>query len=115
MEEKLNNDVFDCYNWSKTETTQECEQETLQETTQESEQEISKSQEERKAIGVFVKVNEDGFVTDVGSDVFIKDLDGWLKIDEGLGDKFAHAQSLYFDEPLINEKGEYTQKFKKEN
>ena len=60
-----------------------------------------------KPIGVYVKVNEDGFVTDVNSEIFIKDFTGWLKIDEGYGDKFAHAQSQYFQHPLVGEDGEY--------
>ncbi len=67
---------------------------------------------QEKPIGVYVKVNENGFITDVNSDIFINDVSGWLKIDEGFGDEFAHAQSHYFNEPLVNEKGEYTQKIK---
>lgn len=61
-------------------------------------------------VGVYVKVDESGFVTDVGSDVFIEDLDGWIKIDEGVGDRFVHAQTQYYDSPLIDFAGNF--KFK---
>ena len=63
-----------------------------------------------KPIGVYVKVNDEGFVTDVNSEIFIKDFTGWQKIDEGYGDKFAHAQSQYFERGLIDEKGDYVNK-----
>lgn len=51
-----------------------------------------------KPIGVYVKYDEDGNVREVNSDIFIKDLTGWTKIDEGYGDRFAHAQSQYFEQ-----------------
>ena len=60
-----------------------------------------------KPIGVYVKLNDEYFVTDVNSDIFIKDFEGWTQIDVGYGDKYAHAQSQYFDKPLIDENGKY--------
>ena len=62
---------------------------------------------EEQPISVYVKVNEEGFIIDVNSDIFIKDFTGWQKIDEGYGDKYAHAQSQYFDENLIDNEGKY--------
>lgn len=56
-------------------------------------------------IGVYVKVSDDGFVADVNSDIFIKDFSGWKKIDEGFGDRFSHAQTMYFNEPLFDQNG----------
>lgn len=67
---------------------------------------------QEKPISVYVKVNEQGFVADVGSEIFISNFDGWVKIDEGFGDKYAHAQSQYFDSPLIDENGNYLIKIK---
>lgn len=58
-------------------------------------------------IKVYVKVNDKKEITEVGSSIFIKDLTGWIEIDSGFGDRFAHAQSQYFDKPLINEDGTY--------
>ena len=62
-------------------------------------------------IKIYVKVNENNEIIDVGSSIFIKDLNGWIKIDEGFGDKYAHAQSQYFEKPLINEDGRYSFKY----
>ena len=62
-------------------------------------------------ISVYIKANADGYVTAVGSDIFIKDLTGWTKIDSGNGDKYAHAQSQYFEKPLINDNGAYNYKY----
>ena len=63
-----------------------------------------------RPIGVYVKTNEEGYITEVNSDIFIEDFTGWQKIDEGYGDKFAHAQSQYFESGLRNKKGEYINK-----
>ena len=62
-------------------------------------------------IKVYIKVNDKNEITEVGSSIFIKDLTGWIKIDEGFGDKYAHAQSQYFDKLLINENGVYNYKY----
>lgn len=63
-------------------------------------------------IKVYVKVNENNEIIDVGSSIFIKDTTGWIEIDSGFGDKFAHAQSQYFGKPLINEDGAYNYTYK---
>ena len=64
-----------------------------------------------KPIKVYVKVNDKNEVVEVGSSIFIEDTTGWIEIDEGFGDKYAHAQSQYFDKPLINENGVYNYKY----
>lgn len=46
-------------------------------------------------IGVYVKRDGFGKVVEINSDIFIEDLSGWEKIDEGFGDKYAHAQTQY--------------------
>lgn len=58
-------------------------------------------------IKVYVRINANNEIVEIGSSIFIKDLNGWIEIDEGYGDKYAHAQSQYFDKPLINEDGTY--------
>lgn len=58
-------------------------------------------------IKVYIKVNANNEIVNVGSSVFIKDLTGWIEIDEGFGDKYSHAQSQYFDKSLMNEDGTY--------
>ena len=61
-------------------------------------------------IKVYVKVNENKEIIEVGSGIFIKDLTDWIKIDEGYGDKYAHAQSQYFSKPIFNDVGKPTYK-----
>lgn len=63
--------------------------------------------EELKPIKVYIKINSNNEIIEVGSSVFINDLTGWVEIDGGFGDKYAHAQSQYFDKPLMNDDGSY--------
>ena len=65
---------------------------------------------QQEPIKVYVKVNENKEIVEVGSSVFIQDLTGWIEYDAGFGDRFAHAQSQYFDKPLQNEDGSYNYK-----
>lgn len=58
-------------------------------------------------IKVFVKINENNEIVEIGSNVFINDLTNWICVDEGYGDRFAHAQSQYLNKPLMNERGGY--------
>ena len=55
-----------------------------------------------QSIKVYVRINANNEIIEVGSSVFIKDLTGWIEIDSGFGDRYAHAQSQYFDKPLMN-------------
>lgn len=57
--------------------------------------------------GVYVRVDEENRITAVNSDAFLPSLDGWVKIDEGYGDKYHHAQGNYFPLPLMDERGIY--------
>lgn len=59
----------------------------------------------KENIYVYIKTNTSGKVIAVNSSAFINDTNYWIKIDEGTGDKYAHAQGNYFDKPLIDEKG----------
>lgn len=58
---------------------------------------------------VYVKTDEQKRVVEINSDIFLTDTTGWTQIDEGNGDKYAHAQGHYLDKPLV-EKGIYTYK-----
>lgn len=62
-------------------------------------------------IKVYIKINENNEIIEVGSSIFIEDLTGWIEIDSGNNDKYAHAQSQYFDKSLINEFGKYNYKY----
>ena len=54
---------------------------------------------------VFVKTDESNRVTGVDSSAFLADTAGWVKIDEGNGDKFHHAQGNYLPGALTDERG----------
>lgn len=56
-------------------------------------------------IKVYIKVNEQKEIVEINSEIFIKDLSGWIQIDEGFGDKFAHAQGLYLPAPILGDNG----------
>lgn len=60
---------------------------------------------------VYIKTDERGNVTDVNSGIFLKDTDGWIKIDGGEGDRYAHAQGNYFAKPIADAYGIYTYKY----
>lgn len=76
---------------------------------------------------VYVKTNQNGYITEVNSSAFISDqltgyidvanysgfstgLSGWVKIDEGVGDKYHHAQGNYFPKPIATGGGAYRYK-----
>lgn len=55
---------------------------------------------------VYVKTDGDAIIA-VNSDVFQSDLEGWVKIDEGDGVRYLHAQGNYFPKPIRTELGAY--------
>lgn len=54
---------------------------------------------------VYISVREDGAVSAINSDSFLVDTTGWIKIDEGHGDKFHHAQGNYLPKPILTDAG----------
>ena len=62
---------------------------------------------EPKPYGVYVKTDDAGRIVGINSDVFLPDLSGWVKIDEGYGDRYHHAQNNYFLMPIVDERGVY--------
>lgn len=62
-------------------------------------------------VKVYIKINRNNEIIDIGSSDFIRDYTGWIYIDEGIGDKYRHAQNHYLDNPLINDEGEYNYKY----
>lgn len=65
-----------------------------------------------KPISVYIKINSLGNVINICSDLFISDTSKWIKIDEGYGDKYAHAQSNYLSKPIIDISGKYNYIYK---
>lgn len=61
---------------------------------------------------VWARLDQDNNIIEINSNIFIKDFNGWTKIDEHvIGDKGAHAQNSYLDKPLINDNGIYQYKY----
>lgn len=66
---------------------------------------------EDKTYLVYVKTLENGYISAVNSSAFLIDIDGWINVDEGSGDKYYHAQGNYFPKPIYTELGAYRYKF----
>ena len=64
---------------------------------------------ERK-VSVYAKVNREGYITNLASDIFLKNFEGWIKIDEGDGDEYVHPQTSFFEDGLSDECGNYKHK-----
>ena len=62
---------------------------------------------------VYVKLDENNCIAVVESDLTLKDTTGYVQIDEGTGDKYAHAQGNYFprDKPLRDSQGRGNYKY----
>lgn len=64
-------------------------------------------------IKVYVKLNENNVITQINSSIFLKDMTDYICIDEGTGDKYAHAQGNYLEKGLTDEQGRYNYKYDK--
>lgn len=62
---------------------------------------------------VYVKLNENKQVTSINSEIFLsnEEMQSMTNIDEGEGDKYAHAQSQYLEKGLTDEYGRYNYKY----
>ena len=59
---------------------------------------------------VYVKLDENNTIVEINSNVFLSDVTGWTCIDEGDGDKYAHAQGNYLTGDLTDDYGRYNYK-----
>lgn len=62
-------------------------------------------------IKVYIKTDNNNTVTAINSSIFLQDTTGWIEINEGNGDKYAHAQSQYLEKGLMDEKSRYNYKY----
>jgi hypothetical protein len=53
---------------------------------------------------VLIKVDSESRITEIDSSAFLVDTTGWVQIDEGVGDKYHHAQGNYLPAPLYDER-----------
>lgn len=61
-------------------------------------------------IKVYMRYTEEYIVTSVSSDSFLVENTGWVKVDEGDGDRYMHAQGNYLPKPLMDEHDRYRYK-----
>lgn len=54
---------------------------------------------------VYVKIDEQNCIIAINSSAFLDSTENGIKIDEGLGDKYHHAQGNYFDKPIYTNDG----------
>lgn len=59
---------------------------------------------------VYVKLDEENRITGANSSAFLRDITGWIEIDQGFGDKYHHAQGNYFPQPIMDDRGIYRYK-----
>ena len=62
---------------------------------------------------VYIKLDSDNNITFINSELFLSQEEkaNMTLIDEGEGDKYAHAQSQYLEKGLVDEHGRYNYKF----
>lgn len=54
---------------------------------------------------VYVKIDDASRIISINSSAFLPSTEGWVAIDEGLGDRYHHAQGNYFPKPIYEERG----------
>lgn len=60
---------------------------------------------------VYIKIDAENRVAAINSSDFLTDPTGWVQIDEGVGDRYTHAQGNYLFMPLTDENGVYRYKY----
>ena len=60
---------------------------------------------------VYIRVDHLSRIIEVNSSEFIADTTSWIKIDEGEGDRFHHAQNNYFEKSLTDERDIFRYKY----
>lgn len=53
---------------------------------------------------VYIRVDENGSIIEINSDAFLDNIEGYIELDSGYGDKYHHAQNNYFSKPLYDER-----------
>lgn len=60
---------------------------------------------------IYIKTDKNNCITGVESDLTLEDTSGYIQIDEGIGDKYSHAQGNYLDKGLMDSNGKYNYKY----
>lgn len=61
---------------------------------------------------VYVSLSN-GYITSINSEIFLsqEEIQTMIEIDQGQGDKYAHAQGQYLEKGLVDEHGRYNYRF----
>lgn len=62
-------------------------------------------------IKVYVKIDDNNVITEINSSIFLSNVEGYIMIDEGNGDKYAHAQGNYLPNGLMDNQGRHNYKY----
>lgn len=54
---------------------------------------------------VYVQTDARGCIVNINSSAFLDNIEGWIEIDRGYGDKYHHAQGNYFPDGLYTMEG----------
>lgn len=54
---------------------------------------------------VYIRRDDAERIIDVNSDAFLTETNDWTQIDEGVGDRYHHAQNNYFPKPKYDDRG----------
>lgn len=67
-------------------------------------------EQEVKSYSVYIRTDESNRITAINSSAFLHDTEGWTLIDQGHGDRYAHAQGNYLSKAIMDDKGIYRYK-----
>lgn len=62
---------------------------------------------------VYINKDSENNITSINSNIFLSEekIQTMTEIDQGQGDKYAHAQGLYLEKGLVDEHGRYNYKY----
>lgn len=62
---------------------------------------------------VYINKDSENNITSINSSIFLseEEIQTMTEIDQGQGDKYAHAQGQYLEKGLVDEQGRYNYKF----
>ena len=60
---------------------------------------------------VYIKKDSNNVITNINSSDFLTDISDWIGIDEGIGDKYSHAQSQYLAKGICDGLGRFNYKY----
>ena len=61
---------------------------------------------------VYILIDNNNYITRIEGEYSLpSDLNGWILIDEGQGDRYNLAQTHYLEKDIVNDEGNYNYKY----